>query len=251
MKKILYFVCLTFTGLGLRAQSPILTEVKIEFEKKVNAWASLPPDFADQMKQRIPQYSTSFYNYETDGNKSLYKIIPSANKNDRGFFGRQENEDQAVYTDFKTESQVSLKSVFEKTYLIADSIGKIQWKITSDFREIAGFNCRRATTVIMDSVFVVAFYTNEIVAPGGPESFGGLPGTILGLVINRVHTTWYATKVSVVDVNPAAIVAPVAPKAEKITKEKLIESLQSRFQGNTGRGGFGNMRDRVIWDILM
>lgn len=251
MKKLLHAICLTAISSVLEAQSPILTDVKIEFEKKVNAWASLPENFADQMKQRIPQYSSSFFNYETDGNKSLYKIIPSDSKDDRGFFGRQQNDDRAVYTDFKTRQQISLKSVFEKTYLIQDSVEKIKWKITSDFREIAGFNCRRATTVIMDSVFVVAFYTNEIVAPGGPESFGGLPGTILGLVINRVHTTWYATKVSVVDVNPANIVPPVAPRAEKITREKLIESLQGRFQGNSDRRGFGNLRDRMIWDIII
>lgn len=250
-KKILFIVCLALAGPIAFAQSPILTDVKIEYEKKVNAWASLPERFADQMKQRIPQYSSSYFTFESDGTKSLYKAIPSDNNNNRGFFGRPQNDDQVVYTNFKTDQQVSLKSVFEKTYLIQDSISKINWKITSDFREIAGFNCRRATAVIMDSVFVVAFYTNEIVAPGGPESMGGLPGTILGLVINRLHTTWYATKVSVVDVNPANIVAPAAPRAEKITKSKLIESLQDRFQGNSGRGGFGDMRDRTIWDIVI
>ena len=41
------------------------------------------------------------------------------------------------------------------------------------------FLCRKALTKICDSVVVVAFYTNEIIPSGGPESFGGLPGMIL------------------------------------------------------------------------
>jgi GLPGLI family protein len=31
----------------------------------------------------------------------------------------------------------------------------------------------------MDSVFIVAFYTDQIVTSGGPESFNELPGMIL------------------------------------------------------------------------
>jgi GLPGLI family protein len=48
---------------------------------------------------------------------------------------------------------------------------------------IAGFNCRRANAMIMDSIYVVAFYTDEILTTGGPESFSGLPGMILGVAL--------------------------------------------------------------------
>src|SRR5690606_22958752 len=124
-----------------------------------------------------------------------------------------------------------------------DSLRTAKWKITNDFREIAGFNCRRATTIIMDSVFVVAFYTDEIMIPGGPESFNGLPGMIMGLVINRLHTTWYATKVSVTGVNPASIVPPAKPRSEKTTRKKLAEFLRSSFSN------WGANMDRNIWSV--
>ena len=50
--------------------------------------------------------------------------------------------------------------------------------------------------MVMDSIVVIAFYTDEILTSGGPESFNGLPGMIMGLAIPRLHTTWYATKLA-------------------------------------------------------
>jgi GLPGLI family protein len=47
----------------------------------------------------------------------------------------------------------------------------------------------------MDSIYVVAFYSDQIVVRGGPESFWGLPGMIMGVVLPHEYTTWYATKV--------------------------------------------------------
>ena len=122
---------------------------------------------------------------------------------------------------------MSQKQVYEKTYLVEDSLRNVTWKITDDFREIAGFNCRRATTVIMDSVFVVAFYTDEIMISGGPESINGLPGMILGLVINKLHTSWYATKVTVSDPVLKSITPPV--KGIRVDNKKLFETIFSTF----------------------
>lgn len=249
MKKILIALSVFFLPLFIMAQSPILQNVKIEYEKKVNTWASLS-GFAEQMKDRIPQYSSTFYSYETDGDKSVYKAIPS-NNNQRNFFSMQSGgTDDVIYSDLKNGEQVLTKSIFEKTYLINDSIRHYDWKITNEFRDIAGFTCRRATTIIMDSVFVVAFYTDEIVADGGPESFTGLPGTILGLVINRLHTTWYATKVSVTDLDPSKIKPPVDNKAQKVTREELIKTVRERFQSGAG-GRFGSLGDGMIWSLMI
>ena len=48
---------------------------------------------------------------------------------------------------------------------------KIEWKITNDERVIAGLDCRKAVGRIMDSVYVIAFYSEQILVSGGPESF--------------------------------------------------------------------------------
>ena len=230
----------------IQAQPVILEKAKIEFERKVNVWAMLPPgEFGDRIKQTTPQYNSKIFTFESDGKKSIYSPVPEKEiATGRGFFmsGVSPASNNIVFSSFETKTSVSVKNVFEKTYVMEDSLRKAKWKITNDFREIAGFNCRRATTIIMDSVFVVAFYTDEIMIPGGPESFNGLPGMIMGLIINRLHTTWYATKVSVTGVNSSAIIPPTG-KAEKITRIKLVDLLR-----NTSSNWSRNS-EQIIWAV--
>ena len=246
MKNIFIFFAILFAQ-NTFGQAIIVEKAKIEFERQINVWASFPPgEFADRMRKSMPQYTTNLFTFESDGKKSLYSPIPEKETAPtRGFFmsGVGSANDNIVYTNFENGTSVSLKNIFEKTYLIEDSLRNAKWKITNEFREIAGFNCRRATTIIMDSVFVVAFYTDEIMIPGGPESLNGLPGMILGLVVNRLHTTWYATKVSVTGVNSSAIVPPAKAKSEKITNTKLTGLLRNLFSG------FGANTDKSIWAV--
>jgi GLPGLI family protein len=93
---------------------------------------------------------------------------------------------------------------------------------------IAGFACRRANAIIMDSIYVVAFYTDEIITPGGPESFTGLPGMILGVALPHEHLTWFATKVQATPVTAAELAAPA--KGKKLNnatlKSTMLESLK-------------------------
>ena len=123
---------------------------------------------------------------------------------------------------------ISQKKVFEELFLIQDSTRQIKWKITDENRVIAGFQCRRANAIIMDSIYVVAFYTDDIVAGGGPESFTGLPGMILGISLPHQHVTWFATKVSAQAVSTAQLKIPV--KGKKVTNTTLKESLKERMK---------------------
>ena len=242
MKIILIAVSLCCSQI-LSAQTQFISKGKIEFERRTNVWAELKGSFAEQIKKVTPQYQSSFFNYEFDGNKSIYEPGREADTKPGGFFGASPAADNEVYSDYSKGKSVAYKNVFEKSFLIEDSLRNATWKITNDFREIAGFNCRRATTIIMDSVFVVAFYTDEIMIPGGPESFNGLPGMILGLVINRLHTTWYATKVDVNNVNVKDITPP--EKGKKMTNAEVLGTLQKSLSD------WGEYASRFIWTIMI
>jgi len=241
--KTLFIAIVLFCSQSLFAQTKFITKGNIEFERSTNVWANLKGSLADQIKKVTPQYQTFFFDYEFDGNKSIYKPGRESDSKTNGFFGGSPASDNEVYSDYATGKTVAHKNVFEKSFLIEDSLRNATWKITNDFREIAGFNCRRATTIIMDSVFVVAFYTDEIITPGGPESFNGLPGMILGLVINRLHTTWYATKVDVNSVNVKDIAPP--QKGKVTTNAELLETLKKSLSD------WGDYANRNIWAIMI
>ena len=227
MQKIIFiFLTGCFISNIAFSQTHFISSGKIEFERRINIWATLKSEFSEQLKNSTAQYKTDYFDYAFDKNKAIYK--PGRQSDSKvAFFGAAPANDNIVYSNFENGQSVSQKNVYEKTYLVEDSLRNATWKITDDFREIAGFNCRRATTIIMDSVFVVAFYTDEIMISGGPESINGLPGMILGLVINRLHTTWYATKVSITDHDPKSIIPPV--RGVKVDNKTLFENIFSTF----------------------
>jgi len=240
-KKMIFFAALLVYATSLPAQSAHFTSSgTIEYEKRTNSYALIQkiinkdneawmqPQF-DYYKKNSPQFRTLNAKLEFGNNKTLY----TPNETDlpqNGFMGDSPmlNQFNTIFTDLKTKSSIDQKKVFEQTYLVKDSTRKIKWKITDETREIAGYSCRRANGIYLDSVYVVAFYTTRIPVAGGPESFNGLPGMILGVALPHENITWFATKVNEGSIPQDAI---VPPKKGKPTNEKeLWKTLQDAAQ---------------------
>jgi GLPGLI family protein len=256
MKKyFLLYILLVAFHFSLFSQDIFISKGQIEFEKKVNVYKNLDDqnkgntddggfDWISAVKKQIPEWSTTYFNLYFDGNKTMYKPGREVNQGSKGPDWFQDPaQNNIVYCNFETQQSISQKSVFESMFLISDSLRKANWKITNDVRDIAGFKCRKATTIIMDSVFVVAFYTDQITTSGGPESFNGLPGMILGLAVPRIHTTWFATKVELTDPLPATFTPPA--KGKKATNADLLAKVQSSFKESWNKA-FGQHAQWVI-----
>ena len=127
----------------------------------------------------------------------------------------------------------TLKQAFEKSFLVKDSIKKIKWKLTDETREIAGYQCHRANALFFDSIYVVAFYTDEILTKGGPESFNGLPGMILGIAIPHQHITIFATKVTGFDTHPDKWTLPQQGKST-VTNNKEFNVTTAKMLKDFG-----------------
>ncbi|RYY65501.1 MAG: GLPGLI family protein [Chitinophagaceae bacterium] len=224
MKK-LFFLLSFFAALGAGAQTRFFGQVKIEYERTVNVpayYKELNAEWFDRIKDRLPQSVTTYHEFIGDSTRSLFRPGKEASLDPRMFY-RPVADKNVVYTDFSAQHTVSQKPVYDETFLVEDSLSKINWKITSDTRVIAGFECRKAVGILDDSVAIFAFYSNEIMIPGGPEGVHGLPGMILGMGIPRLHTTWFATKVDVFDI-PMSQVKP-ATKGKKMTRAALMKQL--------------------------
>ncbi|GAA0544589.1 GLPGLI family protein [Chitinophaga japonensis] len=212
------FICtliswiLLLPGAVTARQQAFISSGKIIFERRVNTFAAMEiflgetgrvpkeqiPLFMQQYRSTAPQFWTENFELYFDRQHTLYQpenpdmdhsptfVIPIAYNN-------------RVYSDLSTKETVATKQAFEKTFHIKDELRKIRWKLTDETREIAGFQCRRANALLFDSVYVVAFYTDEILTKGGPEAFNGLPGMILGVAIPYQHITIFAKAVTRVD----------------------------------------------------
>lgn len=231
------------------AGAQFILKGKIEFEKTVNQHKQMVIGADDDdlswfntFKKSIPEFKRTYFNFSFADGKARYE--PGRESTDKGFpFGEPPANDNIIYSDFNTDRTTAFKQIFEESFLIQDSLKKYKWRITNDTRKIAGFECRRATTVIMDSIFVVAFYTDEIIAPGGPESFNGLPGMILGVVIPRLFTTWYATKIELTEIKETAVAPPKKGKSTDFKgMEKTVQSSLKRW---------GKWGAKYIWQIMI
>ncbi|MEC5146076.1 GLPGLI family protein [Chitinophaga sp. 212800010-3] len=242
MKRISVFVIVILTALSLKAQQGMfLQSGRIEFEKRVNAYARMDEQnkgeddsWSDAIKKGMSQYQVSYFDYSFSGNVALYKPGRENTDTKKSIWGDGPAEENIVYTRLDSMQSISQKKVFEQIYLVKDSVRKINWKITDETRKIAGFDCRRANALIMDSVYVVAFYTDAIVPSGGPESFSGLPGMILGVALPHEHITWFATKVLVDDIKETSLTPPV--KGKPVDSKGIREAI-TKVMGKWGTGG--------------
>jgi GLPGLI family protein len=254
MKKIFLFLVLFFAAYYcVNAQQIFISKGKIEFEKRVNlykdieAWSDEDDngDWIQTLKKSIPQFEVSYFDLFFDSsNKTLYKPgreLPRDPKVPDWFRGPA--TDNMVYADLNSQQTTSLKNVFEKTFLINDSTRKVEWRITNDERVIAGLDCRKAIGRIMDSIYVIAFYSEQVMISGGPESFNGLPGMIMGIAIPRINTTWFATKLELIEVKPSDILPP--QKGKKVNQAELLKQLQGSMKD------WGKSGQRNIWKIMI
>ena len=228
------------------AQQQFLAHGKIEFERKINVHKQIDPDEnSDWYKDFVskqPRFYTSYFNLQFSGTKTVYR--PGRESEPfRNWWLIGPSKENVVIADLETQLVNSQKKVFEEIYLLQDTVGKIQWKISEELRTIAGFECRKAVAVICDSVYVVAFYTDEIPVTGGPESFNGLPGMILGLAIPRLYTTWFATKVELIEPKPTDFAIP--SRGKKITNHNLQTLLQKSLKD------WGKQGQRNIWWVTL
>ena len=231
-KNLLIVLLILFSCKEICAQNNFfLTQGKIEFEKKFNLWAQIEnfhenAEWTELRKKMMPKFKTTYFDLIFSGNKTLYKPGKENPENNR--LREDPAEENKVYSDLDKASRISEKKVFGEFFLVQDSTRQIHWKITDEMRSIAGFPCRRANAIIMDSIYVVAFYTEDIVTPGGPESFNGLPGIILGIALPHQHITWFATKVQNIEVSSLDLIPPV--KGKKMNGRALREILFASFK---------------------
>src|SRR5690606_3241640 len=106
-------------------------------------------------------------------------------------------EQKVYYQNFR-EGTSELELNLDEKYLLQDSLQQITWRFTDEYRNIAGYDCRRVNGATPDSLYIVAFYTDQIPISGGPALVHGLPGMILGLAIPEMHINYWARKVDFV-----------------------------------------------------
>jgi GLPGLI family protein len=237
-KKIILFAALLGLATGVRAQhAHFTTSGTIAFERRTNVWAMIKREInkdndaffvpaLEAYKKNNPQFRVLKSTLSFSDDKTLFTPIeadPPASSTFSAWPLMTQNN--TIYADLTDGLTISQKKIFGDAFLVKDSTRRIKWKITDETRDIAGYHCRRANGIMLDSIYVVAFYSTQIPVPGGPESFNGLPGMILGVALPHENITWFATKVTNTALPDNAVVPP--KKGKKTDNKGFRATLQT------------------------
>ena len=218
----------------------------------------LPPAFAQRAQGRTPtQTSTMLLHFSpanslmTRGADPSREAGPRFRRGDRasdarpsragrfGFgFGPGANADaasilQAAYVDYGEETMVEARGFLGRTFRLTRERPSFAWRIGVEQAEHLGYTVMKATAE-HDSTTIEAWFTPQIPIPGGPASYGGLPGMILVLSLNDGQTQYQATEVVLQELEAGLIGPPEDgddvsyEEFEQIVKERLEEMTRSR-----------------------
>ena len=240
--KYIIIIALFFSIKNTQAQI-FIEKGMIEYTVVVNNHKAMGDGtWAEMFKDKIPKLSTSYYQLTFNTDKSIYLFNRKDDKTKSPFMN-DAAEENVWYNNYADDNFVQQKNIFGNTYILSDSLLHINWKMTNENRMIAGFNCRKAVGVLFDSVYVFAFYTDEITVSGGPMGIHGLPGMILGITIPRMFSSWVASKIEINGVDFTKINPPTKGKKKK---PKELEGTIIEATKDWGKYG-----QQTVWNMYL
>ena len=269
MKKLLFLFALVI-GLA-NTLSAQMKEGKIVYERKINMWKMITDP---EMRTRIPEFRTSQFELMFNDQASLFRTVPddeapdpfaNSGGGERGgqrFMFRV--PETAVYTNLVNQVQYESRAMFEKTFLIIDTLKMLNWKVSEETKTIAKHLCKKATTSVpmqaismriggrpggrsnnSDSAAkasttpkettVTVWYTEEIPASIGPDNFNGLPGAILEVDMDNGANVTTASEI-VSKYAKKELVEPT--KGDKMNKAQFQEAMKKIMEDMQKAGGF-------------
>jgi len=241
-------------------------EGKIVYERTMQLQIRINDDNPAFQNMIPKERKDKFELFFTEG-KSLWQAVEDDGQNDETSFGdgngmrmvfRGPGSDDIAFHNIIESKKVDQRDLGGKSYIIADSIKKMNWKVAGETRVILGHTCMKATTQrlqesfrmtmdngeakrekVMDTMNIVAWFTNEIPGSFGPDIYQGqLPGTILEIDINNGRNTFKA-----IEISPKVDVAKIKEpsKGKKVTAEEFAKEreklMQEMMQNGGGPGG--------------
>ena len=199
----------------------------------------------------LPYYESNEKSpFEVIALSSIYELIVDQEESQYNFIEKIDNTQKepsqgmsatlqvrstgTLYKNTKNGTWTEDKKFENKTYLISDSLKVLDWKITKERKNIAGFDLLKATATMNDKnkTQVTAWYAPKLNFKNGPDQFWGLPGLILEVETEikyedggREGNKYVETKVEVVQ---SKIKIPT--KGEKISQKDFKEMQENQYK---------------------
>lgn len=200
---------------------------KIVYERKTNLLKipGLPPflqKIAEEKKYKIDEFVLTF-----NENGSVF-VPKTAMTNDPADMLTTKN---TVYSNHQTGDRMTLLDMMGNKIYIQDTVNKISWTMTDNTRKLAGYECKMAIYRKDDSTRIYAWYAEELIPTVGPETFSGLPGTILGMATEDGSIVYFAKSVEIVTVEDKEFKYETG-KTKVFTKKGFADEITKQMGNN-------------------
>ncbi|CAN5149619.1 GLPGLI family protein [soil metagenome] len=198
MKKYLFTPAMLACAFLVNAQ---IKQGTIIYERRVDVHRRMEDE---QMKAMVPQFQTTKNELIFSDSVSVYKAIAedkAPDPFDDGNGGRimikigGPGDNAVLYKNYTNQKFLEQTELADKDYVIDDTIKAQPWKLSDETKTVLGHVCKKATMKTERGNNVIAWYTEDIPAPVGPETFAGLPGAILLADVNNAEMVYAATEI--------------------------------------------------------
>jgi len=289
MKKIIFTVSVLFAFITTNAQKDFqgmaVYESKTstsDFKARMEGNKDITPEMQKMIEERMKKMFEKTFILNFDKSASIYKEeekleTPGQQGGSMRMMSSFMGGGGTYYKNVKDKSYTVDKEFMGKEFLVKDSLRTYNWKMEGETREIGGYMCYKATTVIPASktdfrnfrpkkenekkdeakseenkekktsfleeldlpkeITITAWYSPEIPINQGPEGYWGLPGLILE--VNDGKTTILCSKIVLNAKEKAEIKAPTNGKevSQAEYDETVTKKMEEMMEMNQGRGG--------------
>ncbi len=155
------------------------------------------------------------------------KVPPGGGRG--GFWMRQAENPDVYFTSLKDSMVTDRRQVMDQAFIMEDKWVTPQWNIANmkvGMKEIP-LPTQLATAVSIEGDTLTAYFTPSIPLGIGPRGYGGLPGAIVYL---KVEKEGRVTEYTMTTMAPNAEVDMTKPANEKIITREEFEKQQKRAQ---------------------
>jgi GLPGLI family protein len=219
MKKIFLFLAVScsLAGYSQMKEGRVIYERTFQLPQRIFA---NNPDLA----ARLPRSRTDQYELLFGNNQSLWQFLPDANSEGDGntfggggmVFRFAGGSNDISYCNLEKGTRVDQREIADKNYVVADSVRKLDWKLTGESKTILNYKAFKATAQrigtrmqmsmengemkrqqVADTSSIIAWFTSDIPISAGPGIYQGqLPGLILEVEENSGQTVFKAVEIS-------------------------------------------------------
>lgn len=224
--RTLILLGILFLGGAAQAQTQLVREGKITYERRTNVWKIFEDDrmrqfIGEKNKIKVEEFSLYF-----NDSSSLFSYTVPDQPDPQGWLTMK----NTVYNQFNKGQRFVYMDMMGNAMTVGDSLLKHTWKITDKTRKIAGYDCTRVIWQKDDTTRIYAWYTTDIIPSVGPENIQGLPGAVLGLATEDGSIVYFAKKVEIIAPTIEQIAQP-KKKGKQYTQAELIADLTEKLKG--------------------